>query len=42
MTDADSAVAGALDELAALGSAQDRELIAALRAAASQPVTGSP
>jgi hypothetical protein len=31
MTNADSALAGALDELAALGSAQDRELIAALR-----------
>jgi hypothetical protein len=31
MTDADSALAGALDELAALGSARDRELIAALR-----------
>jgi GTP-binding protein EngB required for normal cell division len=31
MTNADSALAGALDELAALGSARDRELIAALR-----------
>jgi GTP-binding protein EngB required for normal cell division len=31
MTNADSTLAGALDELAALGSAGDRELIAALR-----------
>jgi GTP-binding protein EngB required for normal cell division len=31
MTNADSALAGALDKLAALGSARDRELIAALR-----------
>ena len=31
MTNADSALAGALDELAAVGSARDRELIAALR-----------
>jgi GTP-binding protein EngB required for normal cell division len=31
MTNADSALAGALDELAALGTAQDREQIAALR-----------
>jgi GTP-binding protein EngB required for normal cell division len=31
MTNADSALAGALDELAALGSGQDREQIAALR-----------
>jgi GTP-binding protein EngB required for normal cell division len=31
VTNADSALAGALDELAALGSAQDRALIAALR-----------
>jgi GTP-binding protein EngB required for normal cell division len=31
MTDADSALTGALEELAALGSAQDQELIAALR-----------
>lgn len=31
MTDADGALAGALDQLAALGSARDRELIAALR-----------
>jgi GTP-binding protein EngB required for normal cell division len=31
MTNADSALVGALDELAALGTAQDRDLIAALR-----------
>jgi serine/threonine protein phosphatase PrpC/GTP-binding protein EngB required for normal cell division len=31
MTNADSALAGALNELAALGSAQDREMITALR-----------